>query len=55
MLTGNVVVIALVAEGTPISQIAGIGIINSARDVGGHDRGPLNQTLPFTEDSAMEG
>src|SRR4026207_2270007 len=30
MLTGNVPIMALVAGDTPISQIAGIGIINSA-------------------------
>jgi hypothetical protein len=41
--------------GTLISQIAGIGIINGPHDVGGLDRGPLNQTFPFPEDSAMEG
>ena len=55
MLTGNVIMIALVAGDTPISQIADIGIINSAHDVGGHDRGSLNQTFPFPEDSVMEG
>jgi NitT/TauT family transport system substrate-binding protein len=35
MLTGNVPIMALVAGDTPISQIAGIGIINSA--LGGSD------------------
>jgi hypothetical protein len=34
MLTGNVIVIALVAGDTPISQIAGIGIVNNAQSVG---------------------
>ena len=53
MLTGNVIVIALMAGRILISQIAGIGIINGARDVGGLDQGPLNQTFPFPEDSAI--
>ena len=55
MLTGNVIMIALMARRTMISQIAGIGIINGVHDVGGHDRGSLNQTFPFPEDSVMEG
>jgi hypothetical protein len=55
MLTGNVIVIALRAGRTLISQIAGIGIINGAHDVGGLDRGALIQTFPFSEDSAKEG